>query len=107
MTTIVYDYGICSSGQKIYYTQVNLKYDKCFKLRKTDSLIIRTGDGAVIDFDCDNSSSFKYQRTFGNGTIYNQNVTNDYSSSYGINYQVQLPTDIPLIGSSVSNQAIN
>ena len=107
MTTIVYDYGICVSGQKIYYTQVNLKYDKCFKLRNTDSLIIRTGDGAVIDFDCDNSASFKYQRTLGNGTIYNQNVTKDYSSSYGINYKVQLPNDIPLMGSSVSNQAIN
>lgn len=107
MTTIVYDYGKCPSGEKIYYTQVNLKYNKYFKLRNADSLIIRTGDGAVIDFDCTNSATFKYEKTNENGKTYTQTVTSDFSSNYGINYEVQLPADTSVMGSSVSYKAIN
>lgn len=107
MTTIVYDYGKCPSGEKIYNTQVNLKYNKCFYLRHKDSLIIRTGEGAVQDFDYSSNANFTYNRIFDGSTKYYQNVSTDLSSTYGIKYEVKLPSDTAIVGAIEANKAIN
>lgn len=107
ISTIVYDFGQISSKEKLYYTQAFVDYNKTFYLRNTDSLIIHSGDGSVQYFDKENTCSFTFNRLFGNGTVYTQNITKDYSSNYGIRYDVKLPEDTGVVGVPGANQAYN
>lgn len=107
LSTIVYDFGYISSKEKLYYTQAFVDYNKTFYLRNTDSLIIHSGDGSVQYFDKENTYSFTYNRLFGNGTVYTQNIIKDYSSNYGIRYDVKLPEDTGIVAVPYANQVYN
>lgn len=93
MTTIVYDYGKCVTGEEIFYTKVYVDYNKNFKMRNQDVLAIRTGDGSVQYFDEPLSYGFTYNRLLNGDKLYSSDVSVDYSSSYGIMYKFNLPSD--------------
>lgn len=107
MTTVVYDYGTCQTGEKIYHTTVSVDYKKNFKMRHQDVVVIRAGDGSVQYFQPDLTCRLTYNLLYPSNVTYNSDVEIDYSSSYGICYKFKLPENGTSMGVGGANPVVN